>query len=72
MLYGKKIKRKYGIYNKCHKKSFMNVELEKIEKWRNGETGVPLIDSLMREMNATGFMSNRGRLIVASYFTNDL
>ena len=35
-------------------------------------TGMPLIDALMRELNATGFMSGRGRLITASYLTNDL
>jgi deoxyribodipyrimidine photo-lyase len=33
---------------------------------------MPLIDALMREMNATGFMSNRGRQIVASYFALDM
>jgi deoxyribodipyrimidine photo-lyase len=33
---------------------------------------MPLIDALMREMNATGSMSNRGRMVVASYFTKDL
>ena len=33
---------------------------------------MPLIDSLMREMNSTGFMSNRGRMVVASYLTMDL
>ena len=35
-------------------------------------TGMPLIDALMREMNETGFMSNRGRQIVACYLTMDL
>ena len=33
---------------------------------------MPLVDALMRDMNKTGFMSNRGRQIVASYLTNDL
>jgi len=33
---------------------------------------MPLVDSLMREMNETGFMPNRGRMIVACYFTMDL
>jgi deoxyribodipyrimidine photo-lyase len=33
---------------------------------------MPLIDALMREMNATGFMPNRGRMIVACYLTMDL
>ena len=33
---------------------------------------MPLIDALMRELKQTGFMSNRGRQIVASYLTLDL
>lgn len=35
-------------------------------------TGLPIIDALMREMNETGFMPNRGRMVVASYFAMDL
>ena len=37
-----------------------------------GQLGVPLVDANMRELAATGFMSNRGRQIVASYFALDL
>ena len=33
---------------------------------------MPLIDALMREMNETGFMPNRGRMVVACYFAMDL
>lgn len=40
-----------------------------IKRWRDGTTGMPLIDGLMRELKHTGFMSNRGRQIVASYLT---
>ena len=42
------------------------------EKWKNGMTGVPFIDANMREINATGFMSNRGRQNVASFLVKDL
>ena len=42
------------------------------EKWKNGETGIPFIDANMRELNLTGFMSNRGRQNVASYLVKDL
>jgi deoxyribodipyrimidine photo-lyase len=45
---------------------------EEILRWKEGRTGVPLVDALMREMNATGDMSNRGRMIVCSYLTRDL
>lgn len=41
-------------------------------KWANGETGIPFIDANMRELNETGFMSNRGRQNVASFLVNDL
>eukprot|EP00746_Dinoflagellata_sp_MGD_P047329 gnl/MRDRNA2_/MRDRNA2_216731_c0_seq1.p1 gnl/MRDRNA2_/MRDRNA2_216731_c0~~gnl/MRDRNA2_/MRDRNA2_216731_c0_seq1.p1 ORF type:complete len:466 (-),score=85.93 gnl/MRDRNA2_/MRDRNA2_216731_c0_seq1:209-1606(-) len=42
------------------------------DKWRHGMTGVPLVDALMRELNTTGFMSNRGRYVVASYLVHYL
>nr|AWY11212.1 cryptochrome dash [Hermissenda crassicornis] len=40
--------------------------------WQEGHTGVPYIDANMRELEATGFMSNRGRQNVASFLTKDL
>jgi deoxyribodipyrimidine photo-lyase len=42
------------------------------DRWAEGMTGVPFVDANMRELNATGFMSNRGRQIVASFLVNDL
>jgi len=42
------------------------------ECWRTGQTGVPFIDANMRELIATGYMSNRGRQNVASYLVADL
>jgi len=41
-------------------------------QWINGQTGVPFVDANMIELKLTGFMSNRGRQNVASYFCNDL
>lgn len=41
-------------------------------QWAEGKTGVPFIDANMRELNATGFMSNRGRQNVASFLVKDL
>ncbi len=41
-------------------------------KWAEGETGIPFIDANMREMNASGFMSNRGRQNVGSFLVKDL
>ena len=41
-------------------------------RWKQGRTGVPLVDALMRELAATGYMSNRGRYVVASYLVHFL
>jgi deoxyribodipyrimidine photo-lyase len=43
-----------------------------IDKWKNGQTGNDFVDANMNELNATGFISNRGRQNVASYLCNDL
>jgi len=42
------------------------------EAWKKGETGVPIVDAGMRELNETGWMHNRVRMIVASYLTKNL
>lgn len=41
-------------------------------KWRNGQTPWPIVNACMNQLNATGFMSNRGRQIVASALINEL
>ena len=45
---------------------------QRFSDWCQGNTGMPLVDANMRELAATGFMSNRGRQIVASYLIHDL
>lgn len=45
---------------------------EDFQRWAAGETGFPLIDAAMRELNATGFMPNRARMITAMFLTKDL
>ncbi|MGC6482570.1 MAG: FAD-binding domain-containing protein [Synechococcus sp.] len=40
--------------------------------WKDGQTGMPIIDAAMRQLNATGWMHNRCRMIVASYLVKDL
>lgn len=42
------------------------------EAWKNGKTGYPIVDAGMRELNSTGFMHNRVRMIVASFLTKHL
>ena len=42
------------------------------EKWCKGETGYPLVDAGMRELNTTGFMHNRIRMLVGSFLCKHL
>jgi deoxyribodipyrimidine photo-lyase len=43
-----------------------------LARWRRGATGVPFVDAAMRELNATGYVSNRARQNAASFLCNDL
>ncbi|MEO5690333.1 MAG: deoxyribodipyrimidine photo-lyase [Burkholderiaceae bacterium] len=45
---------------------------EHFEAWCAGRTGYPLVDAGMRQLNATGYMHNRLRMITASFLTKDL
>ena len=40
--------------------------------WKDGQTGMPIIDAAMRQLNQTGWMHNRCRMIVASFLVKDL
>ena len=42
------------------------------DAWSNGETGFPVVDAGMRQLNETGYMENRARLIVASFLVKTL
>ena len=42
------------------------------EKWKEGKTGVPVVDAAMRQLKETGWMHNRARMIVASFLVKDL
>ena len=45
---------------------------KRFEAWREGLTGVPIVDAAMRQLNASGWMHNRCRMVVASYLVKDL
>ncbi len=45
---------------------------ELLEKWKKGKTGYPIVDAAMRQLNQTGFIHNRGRMIVASFLSKNL
>lgn len=54
------------------KKQPWRTDVHLISAWKNGKTGYPLIDANMRELYSTGYMSNRGRQIVASFLVRDM
>jgi deoxyribodipyrimidine photo-lyase len=62
--------------NISYRKEYDNIKWsynkEHFRKWCESETGFPIVDACLREMNTTGFMHNRGRMIVANFFTKDL
>ena len=45
---------------------------ELFENWKEGKTGIEIVDACMIELKLTGYLSNRGRQLVASFFINDL
>jgi len=47
-------------------------EPEEFEKWKTGNTGYTMVDAGMRELNATGLMHNRVRMLVASFLCKHL
>ncbi len=61
---------------RAFKPAYDNIEWRRdegeFEKWCSGKTGYPIVDAGMRELNATGFMHNRVRMIVASFLTKHL
>jgi len=64
------------VFGKAFLEKFANVHwdnnLEYFQAWAEGRTGFPIVDAGMRELNATGFMHNRVRMIVASFLVKDL
>lgn len=49
-----------------------NSDKETFKRWCEGTTGFPIVDAGMRELNQTGFMHNRARMITASFLVKDL
>ena len=47
-------------------------DAERLQRWKDGMTGFPIVDAGMRELKATGFMHNRVRMITAMFLTKDL
>lgn len=47
-------------------------DAERFKLWKEGKTGFPIVDAAMRQLKKEGWMHNRLRMIVASFFTKDL
>ncbi|MBO6794465.1 MAG: DASH family cryptochrome [Balneolaceae bacterium] len=67
--YGDRIFKAGGIQDKNRNWS---TDRDLFDQWANAETGIPFIDANMRELNQTGFMSNRGRQNMASFLAQNL
>ena len=59
-------------FNVKYDKINWNKSSSKFKLWCNGKTGFPIIDACMKQLNTTGYMHNRGRMIVASFLTKNL
>jgi deoxyribodipyrimidine photo-lyase len=55
----------------CDQLQFEN-NLDYFDAWKDGKTGFPIVDAAMQQINQTGFMHNRLRMIVASFLVKDL
>lgn len=65
VLQGKSFKPKYD-------KIKWDNDIKLFNAWKDGNTGFPIVDACMRQLNTTGYMHNRGRLIVASFLIKTL
>ncbi|HON19276.1 MAG TPA: deoxyribodipyrimidine photo-lyase [Salinivirgaceae bacterium] len=59
-------------FHRKYDKLTWNPNENDFRRWYNGETGYPIVDAGMRQLNTTGFMHNRVRMIVASFLTKHL
>ena len=64
------------VVHESFKKKYDNIswidDVAALKKWQEGKTGYPIVDAGMRELNETGFMHNRVRMVCASFFTKHL
>ena len=67
------------VVNRCFKPEYERIKWEHgaqalvlFEAWCEGRTGYPLVDAAMAQINQTGYMHNRLRMVVASFLTKDL
>jgi deoxyribodipyrimidine photo-lyase len=59
-------------FNQNYQKVSWSHNKKAFEQWCNGQTGFPIVDAGMRQLNTTGYMHNRVRMIVCSFLTKNL
>ena len=64
--------RKYKSFKQEYDKIIWRNNEKEFKAWCDGQTGYPIVDAGMRELNTTGFMHNRVRMITASFLTKHL
>jgi len=70
--YGNKLYRSAGLSNMLRNASSPDFDEAQFKKWTSGNTGESFVDAGMRELSITGFLSNRMRQVVASYWIYDM
>jgi deoxyribodipyrimidine photo-lyase len=64
------------VFGQAFRNQYNNLKWENnkvfFDQWKKGETGYPIVDAGMRELNTTGYMHNRVRMITASFLVKDL
>ena len=63
---------KHHSFKEKYRHTLWHNDLDKFNAWKTGRTGYPLVDAAMRQLNATGWMHNRLRMVVASFLTKHL
>ena len=66
------IKKKNKSYKEAYDKITWSYNKKIFSAWTDGKTGFPVIDAAQRQMNTTGYMHNRCRMITSSFLTKDL
>ena len=63
---------KHECFKEKYQKMAWHNNNKQFEAWKQGKTGYPLVDAAMRQLNTTGWMHNRLRMVVASFLTKHL
>ncbi len=62
----------HGAYQRIYTNLHWEGDPDHLALWQAGQTGYPIVDAAMRQLNQTGWMHNRARMIVASFLVKDL